>query len=290
MAAYRDPELPWTINDAIANARYPERLSFGVCWQANPEDDQWIVGLQFLSNCRIYKVLAKDSDGCCWARAITQSLWQGEEYTLQVDSHSRFAKDWDVKLLSMLAACDSPKPVLTAYPASYSFASGIDPQAVPYRIGANYFNNYGLLELQATNAVASATPVRGYFLSAGIIFGASSWMKDVPYDKALYFNGEESSLAVRLFTNGWDLFHPNEVVVYHNYGRSGAPRHQSEYTNVERELQSYARYHDIVSGKDLGKFGVGNVRTVADYQRESGVDFISQNINENSKNGVFINA
>ena len=38
LPAYRDPELIPTIEDALANAEYPERIHFGIFRQYNPED------------------------------------------------------------------------------------------------------------------------------------------------------------------------------------------------------------------------------------------------------------
>ena len=55
-----------------------------------------------------------------WARfLIQQRLYAGEEYYLQIDSHTRFAPRWDETLLEMLHRCDSPKAVLTSYPLPY---------------------------------------------------------------------------------------------------------------------------------------------------------------------------
>ena len=40
IASYRDPELIPTIKDCIAKAKYPKRLTFGICWQ-HSIDDEW---------------------------------------------------------------------------------------------------------------------------------------------------------------------------------------------------------------------------------------------------------
>jgi hypothetical protein len=40
IASYRDPELLPTIKECISKAKYPERLTFGICWQ-HSEDDEW---------------------------------------------------------------------------------------------------------------------------------------------------------------------------------------------------------------------------------------------------------
>ena len=42
------------------------------------------------------------SRGGPWARNRAQSLWRGEPYTLQVDSHMKFEPEWDAKLVDML--------------------------------------------------------------------------------------------------------------------------------------------------------------------------------------------
>ena len=43
-----------------------------------------------------------DSKGACWARNQLQQNYDGEEYTLQLDSHHRFVENWDVELISMI--------------------------------------------------------------------------------------------------------------------------------------------------------------------------------------------
>ena len=47
------------------------------------------------------------------ARNLAQSLWRGEAYTLQVDSHMKFEPDWDSKLINMLETMPSKKPGIT---------------------------------------------------------------------------------------------------------------------------------------------------------------------------------
>ena len=38
LPAYREPELIPTIEDALKQAKYPERLHFGICRQYEPSD------------------------------------------------------------------------------------------------------------------------------------------------------------------------------------------------------------------------------------------------------------
>ena len=38
LPAYREPELIPTIEDALAQAKYPKRIHFGICRQFHPDD------------------------------------------------------------------------------------------------------------------------------------------------------------------------------------------------------------------------------------------------------------
>lgn len=46
-------------------------------------------------------------------------------------------------------------------------------------------------------------------------------VQEVPYDPHLpfLFFGEESSMAARLWTHGWDFFSPPHHVIYHLWSR-----------------------------------------------------------------------
>ena len=65
-----------------------------------------------------------ESQGVCWARNLLQKQYDGEKYTLQLDSHHRFAKNWDTELISMLKWLQkeqgSKKPLITGYLPSYN--------------------------------------------------------------------------------------------------------------------------------------------------------------------------
>ena len=50
-------------------------------------------------------------------RNKANSLYNGEEYYLQVDSHSQFVDNWDEILINQLESLSCAKPVLTGYPS-----------------------------------------------------------------------------------------------------------------------------------------------------------------------------
>ena len=145
IASYRDPELMPTIKDCILKAKYPGNLSFGICWQ-HSKDDIWdnLDEVATLPNFTIMDVLWKESRGLGWARSHTQKMWKGEKYTLQLDSHHRFIQHWDEVLIGMVALCNSEKPIITTYGASYTPGEPLQNIAPNKMIGTK-FTPYGTI-------------------------------------------------------------------------------------------------------------------------------------------------
>jgi Glycosyltransferase (GlcNAc) len=68
-------------------------------------------------------------------------------------------------------------------------------------------------------------PIKTHLFAAGFNFALSSIVVDCPYqDLPHLFVGEESSMAVRLFVRGYDLYAPVESVCCHLWGHSYNPR------------------------------------------------------------------
>ena len=85
----------------------------------------------------------KVSHGAGWARSKIATLYRGEKYYLQLDSHHMFVRSWDVvciELLNQLAA-KVPKPILTTYLTSYpEDAEDVSElvRQLPWRMTAGY--------------------------------------------------------------------------------------------------------------------------------------------------------
>ena len=71
LPAYREPELIPTIEDALKQAKYPERLHFGICRQYEPSDKfDDLTKYKDNPNFHIHEMLAVDAQGLPFARAI----------------------------------------------------------------------------------------------------------------------------------------------------------------------------------------------------------------------------
>src|ERR1700679_2635185 len=80
---------------------------------------------------------------------------------------------------------------------------------------------------------------RARFLSAGFLFEHGTFVKEIGYDPAVFFLGEEAAMTVRAFTSGYDLFHPRETIVWHDYGRPRAPKHWGDHVEESNAGRSW---------------------------------------------------
>jgi Glycosyltransferase (GlcNAc) len=295
IAAYRDPELIPTVKDCIAKAAKPERLHFCIGWQHTEEER--IDEIKDLPNIKIVDVHYLDTKGACWIRRKIQDQYNGETYTLQLDSHHRFIQDWDEECIKMLKSLKNKKvkkPLLTAYLTSYEPSNDPDGRLhAPWQINYDRFMPEGPVflrpsELKNWEQLVAPAPARG--LSAHFIFTYGKWCKEVPYDPELYFHGEEISLAVRSYTHGYDLFHPHKILMWHQYTRAGQKKHWDDSKNWD-ELNkiSYKRVKILfgVDGEDpkqidFKECGFGKVRTVQDFERYAGVEFKTRRFHKNT--------
>jgi Glycosyltransferase (GlcNAc) len=282
IAAYRDPQLIPTVEDCIAKARYPDALRFGICWQHAPHEKLSLNRQD--ERFRVLDVDFRESKGACWARTEVMKLWRGEEWFLQVDSHCRFARDWDEKLLQFAKQTESPKPILTTYASPFTPGENEILQGSPLQMGFQGFTAEGIpymKPLAIPQWQSRKTPMRARFLSAGFLFTRGKFVEEVGYDPELYFLGEEAALTLRAFTNGYDLFHPCETIVSHDYVRADATKHWDDHTYPnqpsrdwgELDLHSKDKVRRLLAGEPVDTCGLGSTRTLEEYERYAGISF-----------------
>lgn len=285
IASYRDPQLLPTIRDCIANAKRPENLRFCIAWQRDKDESME----EFASDSR-FKILDipyNESKGTCWARSKIQEHYNDEKYHLQLDSHHRFIKHWDdecIKMIKDLQEKGHKKPLLTGYISSFNPSN--DPaerMQTPWKMNFDRFIPEGavfFLPASIDDYKERTLPLPSRFVSAHFIFTLGKWIKEVPYDPNYYFHGEEINLAVRSYTWGYDLFHPHKVIAWHEYTRRGRTKHWDDVKEwCELNNQSHLRNRKLF-GMDnekndikFGKYGFGKKRSLADYERYSGLCF-----------------
>jgi len=297
IASYCDPVLPFTLQRAVATAADPARLHFGVVDQSPPAGAR--VAAPAPARTSQVQVAPRDARGPCWARALAMSLHDGEEWFLQLDSHMDFEAGWDERLVQQALALGAPaRPlVISSYPDAFAFEQGRPVRRVTtggvlaqvLKADAAFAADHPVLSFQAV-PVDTPRALPAFHVGAGCLFAPGRITQDVPYDPWLYFHGEEQALALRLYTRGWDLFHMPALPVYHLYNdaASGAPSrplHWDEQQDAGRdhawwtlEQRARARLAALVAGADLGVYGLGRERSLADFAAFSGIDYANRSL------------
>ncbi len=227
------------------------------------------------------------SKGACWARNLIQQEYNGEEYTLQLDSHHRFVKDWDEQCIEMIKQLQDKgykKPLLTGYIPSYDPTNDPDGRnLVPWKMDFDRFTPEGVvffIPSSIDNFQELTEPIPSRFYSAHFCFTLGQFCKEVPHDPNYYFHGEEISIAVRAYTHGYDLFHTHKIIAWHEYTRNGRTKHwddNSEWGILNSNCHIRNRKLFEMDGEkrdiDFGVYGFGTERSLSDYEKYAGISF-----------------
>ena len=286
IVAYCDPLLRFTVERAREQARHPDALHFGVV-------DQSPSPTELPGRTSYVRIDPEHARGPCWARALAMSYFRGEDWFLQLDSHMDFAPGWDERLIEQARALRAgQRVVLTTYPSAFVFEDGKPvPKPITQGVlacvlkpGMVFAPDHPVLKFEAHPVEASAA-LPGIHVGAGCLFASGAFPLEIPYDPAFYFHGEEQGVALRLFTRGWDIYHPPGMPIYHLYldtttGATRRPMHWDADADAKRpvkwrelETRSQQRLAALVGGAPLGAYGLGTARTLADFAAFSGIDY-----------------
>lgn len=141
-------------------------------------------------------------------------------------------------------------------------------------------------------STASFYPISSPLWAAGFSFSESELLLEVPYDPLLpfLFFGEEVSMAARMYTRGFDFFAPAEAVVYHLWTRNNRPTFSSELDQESYQFKKLSECRvlrllsipqnsqdlictDTFTDADFGVFGLGNIRSLGQFEQRVGISF-----------------
>jgi hypothetical protein len=294
LPAYRDPELIPTIKDALDKAKYPERIHFGICRQYHPEDGfDDLTEYKNDSRFKIYECLYTEAKGLPWARSIiNEKLLTDEDYVCQLDSHHRFAQDWDDTLIGMHNGLEKKgvkKPIVAGYSPLYDpFNDPAGRSMEPWQSQFVCFYPHGTIFirpglLHGFQNMTEPAPAR--FLCGHFDFARSEWAREIKHDTDIYFAGEEINLTVRSYTHGYDFFHPHQIVVWHSTMREERAGMLKWDDDAKMGVdwwgkQEFARKKirclfgvESDPNIDLTGYDLGTERTLRDYEKYAGVNF-----------------
>lgn len=297
VASYRDDECPNTIKSIFEKAKNPSRIYVGICQQNESIDVDCDLSSIYKGHVRILKIPSTEARGPCKARYLCSLLYKDEDYFYQIDSHMRLAQDWDSKYISMFKKLEkkSSKPVISYYPNSFepNRESDIEKDDTVGRIcSANY--NHDIISFNGASLIKKTEepPLSG-FATGGSMFLKGTFLNEVPFDPDLddLFIGEEILFTARLWTWGYDIYSPNENLIWHYYTRSDSPKFWDDWNDNKKRPQSKNEKSSkkvkhilgisVTDNIDVGKYGLGPVRSLDDFYKFIGFDKSTKTIYKN---------
>jgi hypothetical protein len=287
VSSFQDYELPLTIYDCIDKSSGNNIINFGVsnCYFENDK-----IEVPNLYNVKFEENVAPNKLGVGIGRYIANLFYDGEDYYFQIDSHSRFEKNWDEFLISdYLYYKDAGlNPVLTTYPGIYMYENGkeklLPNDSTPY-IGFNRSKESQAQFLKDKILPQTAEYNKeGNIFTKGVsgahVFGPGDLHLIEPNKKILHW-GEETLYSVRFYTHGYDLLIPRKNNVYHLYYNSDSEemsrrRLPGNYFKKETEellIESLAELARIVDNNVIGDQALGSKRGLDEYERYANIDF-----------------
>ena len=299
IAAYRDFEISPTILNAIKQSSGNHQINFGVhiCYLEDNEVD-----ILPLDNVKYATSRAPENIGLGIGRALAHQFYNGEDYYLQCDSHTRFIQNWDEVVLNSALNYQIDgitKPLLTMYPANYWYPTTTSnfiqtdfiPEAPLGLTNISFHENPDQFR-QTRIPLQTAMPVTDgnkmtKSVSGGSIFTVGDFL---PFNTTIAFYGEEIWLAARAYTHGFDLLIPEKQYMYHLYYNHNKPAEinkrkilWNDYPDLFNELDKPSKeliYKTLTEGT-VGEMLLGNKRTIAEYGIHAGLDFVTGEIVDN---------
>ena len=303
IASYRDEVCVTTLESLYTMADKPEKIYVGICQQNKDDEDTDCVakGYEDHPNVRMIRIPYFEAKGPTHARYLCSTLWNGEEYFLQVDSHTKFIKGWDTLCIGMLMDIKnkglSQKPVLSHYPKEITTYDGYtdDIKHIVPRMCKSFFNDRGMISFMGAEEINSNNvPYMTPYVAGGMFFCESYFLKELPFDPNLpfLFVGEEILHSIRFYTHGWDIFTPTENVVFHEYTRAEKPKIWTDnpYYVDTPAFEKVKYYLKLMDGQkdvegylkfNLDKYGLGKARTLEDYFNFAGIDVENKRVYKN---------
>lgn len=297
IAAFNEPELQLTVDNALQMADEPDRLYFGI---TSHFDDMPHPNFDSYTNVKSAKLSYGGMLGMGICRSIANNFYLGQDYFLQIDGHTLFQQGWDTKVIDRfdLINKDYEKPIISNYVPWWSITKDneiknynphqeIHSAVIRYKRLGDPTISDDLYPQQNIDMIDWSKEIKGYREHANIaghfIFTIPSFINDVAPDPQLFYSGEESMLATRAWTRGYRMFAIPEPIVWHKNKGDGYihPRDRMGYPPTEDHLNFFIPKNDVsvertrnfLTGNDFGYWGAPSKELLQNYERFAKIDF-----------------
>jgi hypothetical protein len=221
----QDKEIVPTVKNLFAAAADPSSIRVGIAATLdNPAFKKLKSDLAGLA-VEFVQLNPTKNYGVGAGRKAAFSMYAGEDYILQCDSHTFFQADWDTFLLENLAKATevtgNPKTLLTAYLGRYRVVDGVRElmdEAPRYPVFIKSFLKGTSLPEWADAPKTIINPARvrkDEFwpctkTNANFIFAPKAFAEYTGLEETSYFFEEELTQGINMVGAGWSLAWPNK--------------------------------------------------------------------------------
>ncbi len=241
MPSMMDYELIPTLKSCIHQASRNNSIKIGVAFSTFYENiniDEIVEEINKIDCVEFKHFSRQESLGVGAARKNAHSFYDGQDYLLQIDSHSFFKKNWDIELIKMFKESNLRygKSVLTGYPPSYRYSDSAKTLTHGWSRVSTSVNSGVLSDSRSDEADRYiwdflpnwSSPGIVKFseeyeqipkISAGFIFGdknfAQNYLDLIPYN--YFFFEEEIIMTIELLSKKYNLIAPSSIPIAHLY-------------------------------------------------------------------------
>jgi hypothetical protein len=266
-----DKEIFNTIETAYAKAANPNNINIGISFTGNKPLYEEITNKY--PNIKTKYCTYEENMGVGSGRLSALSMYENEEYFLQIDSHNNFLNNWDEYLINKFKEAQkvfmSDKVVFSgSLPIYEYFGTRVYYEeklgyplyeknkfffdVIPSFYSEDIDNLELVSEMVQKTGFAPLVKIHGFFM-----FGSKSLAKNLGIDKNIIFWEEEIIQSINLIDNGFILVYPGKyspISHYHIRNKKSGNRESvfETYSNaIQLMIKNYYSY--ILDSKNINK-------------------------------------
>jgi len=277
-----DSQLRTTLNTLLNNTSSETKLSIGISFCGDKNFANEIIKDFTDERIKTTYYDALNNLGIGLGRLSAASMYDNEEYFLQIDAHTYFPTGWDQYLINRFEDIkyknNNKKIVLSGYLGWYNEDSFFDYLGYTKWIKDRFIINNDTIpywECDVLNSEQEEDLNKNGFIDldkivAMFMFGDSEFAKNICIPDWVLFWEEEIVQSIELIKNGFDLIYPGKKTpFYHYYSTNNVDRQRSidflqlngltreQYYNMMRDnFRVYCDKNDIEFYEKMLRFKI----------------------------------
>jgi len=276
IVSYKNFDVVPTVRNCIEKAKDKMGLYFGITLQ----QDEDVPSELSHERIKVVKVPFRESKGHGWARRQAQDLYSGQDYTIQVEAGSRFADNWDEELINTLNSLGE-RAIITNYANKFDINTG-NPEVQEYAFKPAVYSYSDVPVTWANPMKGVQSVVKGRWISDHFFFAKGFHCNEVKHDPEIYYSDIESSLTLKSFCAGFDIYHHNKPLIWRDY--TNRPMNwQDDSDWWAKDEEGKKKFRDL---SEVRTSELPGTRSLRDFELYSGIDFKNKRLQKTTVNGT----